>query len=470
MKSWICPLLLAALGACWPFPGQVCEPGQTQSCTCPSGGRSAQACADDGEGWERCSCEDLAPASDASVHHDASGVTDASVTPDARDTPDAPDALDASPVSDAAGPPAEGGAQDAAHPPDARALPDAAADVSGADPSECRLAFSGTDGVGVGFPVPSVRLASTGTVRATMIFVDYPDVEADRTPQQVFEILSPGAEEFFAAVSYGRLQLVLEPHLEWLRLSSNSSVYAAGLTSFLGHRDFIAEAVALADPQVDFSGTDLVVVVSAVNASAVSYGPTWMGISGWEIEVDGAGLTNGITSGTDLLYWGSLWLNHEMGHSMSLPDLYEYGGSGGFTRPFSLMDLISSTAPEPLAWERWQLGWLDDDQVICNPGNVELWLSPIETAGGRKAVMVRTSPGRVLVAESRRALGYDSALQAVGLVVSLVDTSIASGSGPIAALNGQRALSPGESVTLDGVTFEVLAATADGDAIRVTSP
>ena len=60
------------------------------------------------------------------------------------------------------------------------------------------------------------------------------------------------------------------------------------------------------------------------------------------------------------------WLNHELGHSMGLPDSYSYEGAGGFTRPFSLMDLINSVAPEFLAWERWQLGWLDDEQVRCN--------------------------------------------------------------------------------------------------------
>ena len=32
-------------------------------------------------------------------------------------------------------------------------------------------------------------------------------------------MISPGAEEYFRAVSYGRMEFHLEPHLEWLTLS-----------------------------------------------------------------------------------------------------------------------------------------------------------------------------------------------------------------------------------------------------------
>jgi hypothetical protein len=34
----------------------VCEPGETQPCACPGGVEGAQACRDDGSGWEECIC------------------------------------------------------------------------------------------------------------------------------------------------------------------------------------------------------------------------------------------------------------------------------------------------------------------------------------------------------------------------------------------------------------------------------
>jgi M6 family metalloprotease-like protein len=368
----------------------------------------------------------------------------------------APDALvDAAPMPDAS--------------PDARPA-DAAIDMGppGIDPVACQLPFNGGQAVGVGFPRPAVRLHSTGVVRAAVVFVDFPDVAADRTPEAAFARISPGAEAFFAATSYGRLELVLDPHLEWLRLSRNAPHYAEGLTSFEGHRAFIEEAVEAADPGFDFSAADLVVVIAAPNAAAIPYGPTWMGIRGWEIEADGNAMTNGITSGHDLLFWSSQWLNHEMGHSMSLPDLYQFGGPGGFTRPFSLMDLIDSDAPEFLAWERWQLGWIDDDQVRCAAYDAPIRLTPISTAGGPKAAMVPLGDDRVLVAESRRAIGYDAGLGRTGVVVTLIDGGIPTGQGPIRVLNDGVALQPGAELVVEDVVIEVLDADAQGDTIRLS--
>lgn len=338
------------------------------------------------------------------------------------------------------------------------------------DVEPCRLAFNGGSAVGVGFPRPDPRLRTTGTVRAAVLFVRFSDVAPDRSPEDVFRVLSPGAEDFFSSVSYGQMNLVLEPHLVWLPLTRPASHYGAGIRTFAGHRAFLAEAVALADPDFDFATTDVVVVMSTPNASDVPYGPTWMGIPGFELRADGNLITNGVTSGADLIGWGALWLNHELGHSMSLPDLYSFDEPRGFTRPFGVMDLISSEAPELLAWERWQLDWLQDDQVVCNPDpGTAIRLAPIETRGGTKAVVVRRGTSKVVVAESRRASGFDRRLTRGGVVVSVVNAALATGKGPIRVVNGQRALRPGQQVSTEGVTIEVLELTELGDVIRVVS-
>ena len=88
----------------------------------------------------------------------------------------------------------------------------------------CKLpeaAFHGD--VGLGFPRYPTRMASTGTVRAKVIFVDFSDAPAAETPEQAFSLISPGASDFFRAVSYDRLQLELEPHFVWLRMSKPSA-------------------------------------------------------------------------------------------------------------------------------------------------------------------------------------------------------------------------------------------------------
>ena len=309
-------------------------------------------------------------------------------------------------------------------------------------------------------------------MRAVVLFADFPDLSASMSPEQVMDILEPSSVDFLADISYGQFQLQLDPHLEWLRMSQPASEYAAAITAYAPHRDWLQEAVDLADASVDFSGAELVLLMAAPNAEQIAYGPTWLGHGGpgGALEADGAQIKNGITSGADLLHWGGLWLDHELGHSLGLVDLYSYSEPLGYTRPFDMMDLISSEAPEYLAYERWLLGWLEDERVACLPESAHVQLRPIEQPEGLAAVMVPLSPTRNLVVESRRALGWDQALADPGAVAYIVDSSIASGAGAIEVLNGQQALEPGDALRVEGVGVEVLEAGPEGDLVELILP
>ncbi|MEO1481157.1 MAG: hypothetical protein AAFU77_03550 [Myxococcota bacterium] len=335
--------------------------------------------------------------------------------------------------------------------------------------SECKPSGSPQPNIGLAFPMPSERLNSLETTRVTVLFTDFDDVPATRTPEQIMSILSPTAEDFFDAISYGRYAVEFSPHLEWLRVSQSSAYYGEAARRFEPHRDWIQEAMDLADEDVDFSQTDLVLVMATPNATDIPFGPTWTGFfgPGGLLRADGNEIANGITSGADLLFWGGLWLTHEMGHSLGLVDLYSYSSSGGFTRPFSLMDLINSSAPEYLAYERWLLGWIDDAQVTCLSGDGKVTLTPVEVQGGPKAVVVPLSSSRVLVVESRRALGYDADLEREGAVIYTVDASIPTGGGPIVVANGMRALRDGDEVEVEGVRVKVRDANVDGDTVSI---
>jgi len=141
------------------------------------------------------------------------------------------------------------------------------------------------------------------------------------------------------------------------------------------------------------------------------------------------------------------------------------------------MGFIDGNAPEFFAYERWQMGWLDDEQIFCQTeGEQTVTLSAIETIGGVKAVMIPVSETKVVVVESRRRLGYDANLVKEGALVYTVDTSIYSGEGalvvyPILENDPYRDQSPltvGESFTIDGVTITVLEATNESDTVQVT--
>ena len=350
----------------------------------------------------------------------------------------------------------------------------------------CRLPSEAFTNVGLGIPRHPGFTPSTGTVVAPVLFVDFEDAPAGQTPQDVFALVSPGAPEFFGQVSHGRMTLELRPHLSWLRLTQPSDHYATLIRSSDGHRAFIQEAVDLADAEVDFSDAELVVVLANPQATSLPYGPAFGAAAGEPmILADGASIPSGVTSGSDLSGWGYLWLNHEMGHNLTLPDLYAYEGIRSnkdmlrFSGTFGLMGDIGGRAPEFFAFERWMLGWLDDVQIHCQAaGEMTTALSAVAQPGGTKAVMVPTGATSAVVVESRKAIGYDQELVKEGALVYVVDTAVESGRGPIQVLPADEAdpyrdqspLAQGESVSHCGITITNVEARTEGDSVRVTVP
>jgi hypothetical protein len=111
----------------------------------------------------------------------------------------------------------------------------------------CKLVNSNAQfQLGLGFPRSNARLKNSGTVRITVLFVDFPDVAAVQTPQQVLTQVSPTSEAYFAAVSYGAMNVVYDPHLQWLRMSGQSNSYGFGSLTYQQHKNYLQEAVNLA--------------------------------------------------------------------------------------------------------------------------------------------------------------------------------------------------------------------------------
>jgi len=340
-----------------------------------------------------------------------------------------------------------------------------------------------------GFPRNSHRLASTGTVNVTVIMVDFPNATAAKTPAEVFAMVS-GASSTFSEMSYDRFDYSMAPALQWFRMSKNSDQYS--YDGYESHRAYIQEAVQLADSTVDFSNTDLLVVLADPDAQGIPVkGPAMVVSPGAGVTADGNEMLNVVTSGADLKTWGSIWLNHESTHALGLVDLYRYEPASQTTAGllpdvggFGYMGLNSfeSNAPGLFAWERWVLGWLDDAQVLCgNPrieGEINTLVTPLGTAGGQKAVVVPVSATKVVVVESRRANGIDAQIAKAGVVVYTVDSTVRSGYGPLEIFPKGSESDPlftgspraaGESVTASGIKVEVISSDDAGDTVRISA-
>ena len=109
-----------------------------------------------------------------------------------------------------------------------------------------------------------------GTVKAVVLFVDFPDRPASavtqvspidyRQPQPYWEFLKASVP-WFSTASYGRFNLEVTPIYKWYRMPRNSTQWRmdyrsndpARRLSAEGQGEFTAAAVAAADADVDFS-------------------------------------------------------------------------------------------------------------------------------------------------------------------------------------------------------------------------
>lgn len=263
------------------------------------------------------------------------------------------------------------------------------------------------------------------------------------------EWLVPGGCQWFRNASFGRLDIEVARVDHWYRMCENDDAYGfqRGITSEQ-HTRYIQEAVNLAAADVDYTAYDMVYIVPAKNASGITFSPTFIAGNRHRVEVNGHALKHAVTFGQDMWKWGFKVLNHETLHICGLPDLYAFEDKGDppnghyYVGGWDVMGLISGHAPEPFAWHKWKLGWLDDDQVdvVTRQGTVLHSLSPLETPGGTKMIVIPLSETSAYTVECRRPLLNDASALDTGVLLSYVDTSVRTGRGPLFVVHGNPAL------------------------------
>ncbi|KAG7149709.1 hypothetical protein HYQ46_001373 [Verticillium longisporum] len=259
------------------------------------------------------------------------------------------------------------------------------------DSSACKLpavpAAHYSEGHGVKFDCAP----SFGTMRAKMIFVDFPDAIDRGIPPPLDRNEIPAAKYMDHALD------------AWLAFTN---VTVPHVTSTNG-------------PLVD-----VLYIVPTRKASAITFTTT----SSIPVHTTRGHYVarKGVTLGhEDLKFWGPKLLNHETGHAMCLPDLYPL--PVGYTQKY------------------WKLGWLLDLEVDCiiGPGSSTHTLSPVEVMGGgahTKAVVVRHNSTTAFVVEVRSNLGNNHGAYSQGVLLYMVATDVETGKGPVRVLDANPGL------------------------------
>jgi M6 family metalloprotease-like protein len=344
------------------------------------------------------------------------------------------------------------------------------------DGSTCKfINASGRYDVGYGFPHDPDRVTGTGTKNIAVIFVDFPDAIATRTPQDVLSLMSPASENFVSTISHGKANVVFQPKFKWYRMSKPSDQYGYDQLTFDLHKQYIQEAVSLADPEYDFTKIDDIVIICNPDRGAIVRSSSFMGLANNGIHADGRTMTNAMTLQRDLATARGFLFPHEFGHSMGVPDLYAYTGPlHGFVGDFSIMG-NQATAPTYNAWEQWLFGWFTDNQVTCvrGKGSGSVQLTPVETGVGMKLLVLPIDNTSAVIVEDRRAIDYDRGIIKEGPIVYLIDTKIKNGEGVLKVLpidlNNQTKrdapLSIGQAITYGSITVKCTASDKSGSTI-----
>ncbi|MGW6704100.1 M6 family metalloprotease domain-containing protein [Streptomyces sp. NPDC054956] len=303
------------------------------------------------------------------------------------------------------------------------------------------------------------------TLNAVMVFLSFPDHRTTLTTEQLTGDYFPATSDFFEQASYGRFRLVPHPQKRWIKMPKPSTAYGIQRDWAPADRaSYLRDAVAAADPEVDFSRYDVVYFVADPEAPGVDSDATKVVNFDRPITADGTELRRIVTVFEKHPPDRNV-LAHETGHVFDLPDLYHRptDGKGDWDTYVGDWDVMGSQfgmAPDLFAWQKWKLGWLDASQVDCVPSGSSLHtLQPLSQApprggtGGTRLAVVRTGTGSAIAVEARGSAGNDGDTCTEGVLVYRVRNEAASGGGPIEVVDAH----PGTEACWDRSVYPPLA-------------
>jgi immune inhibitor A len=324
--------------------------------------------------------------------------------------------------------------------------------------------------------------AATVHLRAVVILLQFTDWPADtlnHTPAAYDSILATvgvvptgSMRDYYQEVSRGLFDFDSIYVTRWYT-APNPYTYYTNSQSGLGifphnAQQMAADAIALADPDVDFSRfdgdgdgvVDGVFVVHAgpgseeTNLGSDIYSHKWnlrfpdsrdgIAIYPYTTEPEEwAGLVGDATAG-QLISIGVFC--HEFGHILGLPDLYDTNpdptssqgigewdlmGYGVYTHPAGLP--LGTTPAHLSAWSKVRLGWVEPTWVLQDSASVTI--PPVEQSGRVFRLWTNgLDTGEYFLLENRQPIGFDSALvrssiemdegHAHGLVIYHVNESL----------------------------------------------
>lgn len=315
----------------------------------------------------------------------------------------------------------------------------------------CKLPNGTREFASFGFPRLPNRLPSSGVINAALIFVDFPDAIGtdSKSLKQVANNYINRFNQFYKAQSYGKVEFKVEFNPKYYRIPKKTTSYQMNLRKGQDGRgtfDYFRDAIAAADSEYDFSRYQVVYVIPSNTNTEITYGPAIPDSTA--LSEDGP-VPMGAVAGTDSrrrensLEWS--WLAHETGHLFGIEHPWritsDAQGRTSLRSEAAVWDLMvnigDGSTGDFLAWSRFLLGWIEDDQVLCfdttqvEKGTTEFVVTPATLKDNRKKlVLIKSGENTAVAVEVRVNSGLNKFPKSwEGPIVYLVDTTKISNEG-----------------------------------------
>ncbi|UCF62899.1 MAG: M6 family metalloprotease domain-containing protein, partial [bacterium] len=307
-----------------------------------------------------------------------------------------------------------------------------------------------------GSTVPGPPRNTEVNYNAIAILVDFSDNTSQVMPSFFDNLLygtgSGTVRHYYDEVTYGNLTVVtvnLPSTLGWYRAPQTYAYYVNNQNGFGSYpqnaRKLAEDAIALADPLVDFSQydndgdgyVDALFIIHAgpgaefTGSSSDIWSHKWATSSPQPVD----GVLAYVYS-MEPEYWqnpGDMTCGvyaHEMGHSVfGLPDVYDRDGSSRGLGRWSLMaggswnGSLGNSPAHPDAYNRVRMGYVTPQNITTDTTSYSL----PNIQGNQTMVRLWTNGTmgtQYFLVENRQRAGYDSALPAAGLCIYHVDETV----------------------------------------------
>ena len=327
--------------------------------------------------------------------------------------------------------------------------------------SECKIPFIVGGTTSSGFPRSASLPSSTGTLKILVVPLIFDDLPYTTSTASLLKDSYEKVKNYYKSVSYGRagIDVSFADPLLWISFSATAS---SRMDRNQTKTPLVREAIGILSSRTSLAPYDLVSFVTGVDSR--QFGSEGFG-AGSGTYATNAKFPATLDTGENVGKWRII--AHEIGHAwLGYQDLYGLTNWTQYVGGWDLMELPESAASELISWHRFLSGWISDNLVRCVNRNqvTTSFIAPLSSNKETpKLIVVKLGNNTVLVIERRTPTEFDAVADSV--IVYLVDTSIATGSGPIRLRGALTKV--GDQVTTDGVKISIIKSNLTGSLIEV---